>query len=215
MRCPSHEERKNMADSLSRRQVVGLGAAVAGAAVAAPILARTALAGTGAAPAIAPAAARARHNVAVSDLPWQAAPDIVNAIKPLDFPNVNFDVTKYSAKGDGKTDNTAAFKAAIADCNKAGGGHVIVPSGTYVSGAIHLLSNVDFHLNSGATIKFSGTASNFPVVLTRYEGIECMNRSPMVYAYGQTNIALTGSGRLAAAGTPPWDEGNNRNILES
>src|SRR5262245_23094050 len=119
-----------MADSLSRRQVVGLGAAVAGAAVAAPILARTALAGT-AAPAVAPAAAGAGHNVAVGDLPWPAAQDIVNAIVPFKFPDVNFDVTKYGAKGDGKTDNTAAFKAAIAACNKAGGGHVVVPSGTY------------------------------------------------------------------------------------
>jgi polygalacturonase len=203
-----------MADSLSRRQVVGLGAAVAGAAVAAPILARTAFAGTAAAPAIAPAAAGAGHNVAVSDLPWQAARDIVNAIVPFKFPDVNFDVTKYGAKGDGKTDNTAAFKAAIADCNKAGGGHVVVPSGTYVSGAIHLLSNVDFHLNSGATIKFSGTASNFPLVLTRYEGIECMNRSPMVYAFGQKNIALTGSGTLDAGGTSSWNKGSDRKYLE-
>jgi len=156
----------------------------------------------------------AGHNVAVSDLPWQAAQDIVNAIKPFDFPNVNFDVTKYGAKGDGKTDNTAAFKAAIKACSDAGGGHVIVPSGTYVSGAIHLLSNVDFHLNSGATIKFSGTANNFPLVLTRYEGIECMNRSPMIYAYGQKNIALTGSGTLDAGGTSSWNKGSDRKYLE-
>jgi len=123
-------------------------------------------------------------------------------------------VTNFGAKTGG-ADNTAAFKAAIKACSDAGGGHVIVPAGTYTSGAIHLLSNVDFHLNSGATIKFSGTASNFPVVLTRYEGIECMNRSPMVYAYGQTNIALTGSGTLDAGGTSSWNKGNNRKILES
>jgi polygalacturonase len=198
---------------MSRRQAMGLGAAVAGAAVAAPVLANVARAGT--TPAVAPAAAGAGHSVAVSDLPWQAAQDIVNGIKPTSFPNVNFDVTKYGAKADGKTDNTAAFKAAIADCNAKGGGHVIVPSGTYVSGAVTLLSNVDFHLNSGATIKFSGDASKFPTVLTRYEGIECMNRSPMVYAFGQTNIALTGSGTLDAGGTSSWNKGSDRAFLES
>src|SRR2546421_4757527 len=216
MRCPSHEERKNMADSLSRRRVVGRGAAAAGGAGAARILANSALAGTTAPAAapITPQAAGAGHNVSVSDLPWQEAQDIVNAIKPFQFPDVNFDVTKYGAKGDGKADNTAAFKAAIKACSDAGGGHVIVPSGTYVSGAIHLLTGVDFHLNSGATIKFSGTAANFPIVLTRYEGIECMNRSPMVYAYGQKNIALTGSGTLDAGGTSSWNKGSDRKYLE-
>ena len=205
-----------MADSMSRRQVVGLGAALAGAAVAAPVLANTAFAGSDvAAGPFAPAAAPgAGHAVAVSDLPWPEAQKIVNDTKVATFPDATFDVTNFGAKTGG-ADNTAAFKAAIKACSDAGGGHVIVPAGTYTSGAIHLLSNVDFHLNSGATIKFSGTASNFPVVLTRYEGIECMNRSPMVYAYGQTNIALTGSGTLDAGGTSSWNKGNNRKILES
>jgi len=199
---------------MSRRQVVGLGAALAGAAVAAPVLANAARAGT-VAPAAAPPQAGAGHPVAVSDLPWPAAQDIVNGIVPTSFPNVNFDVTKYGAKADGKTDNTAAFKAAIADCSTKGGGHVVVPSGTYVSGAIHLRGNVDLHLNAGATIKFSGDASKFPTVLTRYEGIECMNRSPMIYAINQTNIAVTGSGTLDAGGTSSWNKGSDRRFLES
>jgi polygalacturonase len=204
-----------MADSLSRRQVIGIGAAVAGAAVAAPVLANTALAGTAApaAPA-APPKAGAGHNVAVSDLPWPEAQAIVNGIVPTSFPNANFDVTAYGAKGNGSTDNTAAFKAAVTDCSSKGGGHVIVPAGTYVTGAIYLKSNVDLHLNSGATLKFSGTAGDFPIVLTRYEGIECMNRSPMIYAYGESNIALTGSGTLDAGGTSSWNKGKDRGWLE-
>jgi len=198
-----------MADSLSRRQVIGIGAAVAGAAVAAPILANTARAGTGA------PAAGAGHAVSVNDLPWQAARDIVNGIVPTSFPDATFDVTKFGAKADGKTDNTAAFAAAVTACNKAGGGHVVVPSGTYVTGAIYLKSNVDLHLNSGATLKFSGDASKFPTVLTRYEGIECMNHSPMIYAFGEKNIALTGSGTLDAGGTSSWNKGSDRAFLES
>jgi polygalacturonase len=200
-----------MADSLSRRQVIGLGAAVAGAAVAAPILANAARAGTTAAPAAAPGAG---HAVSVDELPWQAARDIVNGIATTSFPDATFDVTKFGAKADGKTDNTAAFAAAISACNKAGGGHVVVPSGTFVTGAVYLKSNVDLHLNSGATLKFSGDESKYPAVLTRYEGIECMNHSPMIYAFGEKNIALTGSGTLDAGGTSSWNKGSNRAYLE-
>src|SRR5947199_4007806 len=143
-----------MADSLSRRQAIGLGAAVAGAAVAAPVLAGNALAGTGGAAAVAKAGAG--HDIPVSALPWQQAQDIVNGIAPTSFPSATFDVTTFGAKGNGSTDNTAAFAAAISACNKAGGGHVVVPAGTFVTGAIYLKSNVDLHLSAGATLKFSG-----------------------------------------------------------
>jgi polygalacturonase len=198
-----------MADGISRRGVLGAGLVVAGGAAAAPLLMGNASAATS--PAIAPAA--------VPTLPWPEANDIVakaTANLPK-IPDRNFTVTDsaYGAKGDGKTDNTNAFKKAIDACNAAGGGHVIVPSGTYVTGAIYLKSNVDLHLNAGSTLKFSGTASNFPIVLTRYEGIECMNRSPMIYAHGEHDIALTGSGTLDAGGTSSWNKGNKRAILET
>ncbi len=199
-----------MADRLSRRQAIGLGAAVTGAAVVVPVIAREALAGTSAPAAVTP------QKVAVTDLPWQAAQDIVNAVEAAIKPQTKqFDVTSFGAKADGKTDNTAAFAAAIKAANAAGGGQVVVPSGTYVSGAIRLLSNVDFHLDSGATIKFSGDVSKYPTVLTRYEGIECMNHSPMIYANGQTNISVTGSGTLDAGGTSSWNKGSDRAYLES
>ena len=90
------------------------------------------------------------------------------------------------------------------------------PDATFdVTGAVYLKSNVDLHLDTGATLKFSGDASKFPTVLTRYEGIECMNRSPMIYAFGEHNIALTGTGTLDAAGTSSWNKGSDRAYLES
>jgi len=131
-------------------------------------------------------------------------------------------VKDFGAKGDGKTDNTAAFAAAIKAVSAVkgtngapDGGTVNVPAGTFVTGAIHLMSNVNLHLSSGTTLKFSGDKSKYPIVLTRYEGIECMNYSPMIYAYKQTNIALTGSGTLDAGGTSSWNKGNNRKFLET
>jgi polygalacturonase len=197
-----------MAGRLSRRQAIGVGAAVAGAAVAVPVIADKASAGTST-PDVSAAA------VPVSALPWPAAQQIVNETKQVLIPARTFDVTSFGAKGDGTTDNTAAFAAAINAAHAAGGGQVVVPSGTYVSGAIRLRSNIDFHLNAGATIKFSGDVSKYPTVLTRYEGIECMNHSPMVYAYGQTNISLTGAGTLDAGGTASWNTGSDRAYLES
>jgi polygalacturonase len=151
------------------------------------------------------------------DLPWREARQIVADTIVPDFPDAYFDVTdpQYGAVGDGSTDNTDAFRSAIEDCSSQGGGHVIVPAGVYSTGAIQLLDNVDLHLEDGAVLAFNGNVDNFPLVFTRYEGIECVNHSPMIYAYGQTNIALTGNGLLDASGTRPWNIGSDRaGILE-
>lgn len=133
------------------------------------------------------------------------------------FPDATFVVSdsRYGAVGDGLTNNTAAFRRAIEDCSSRGGGHVLVPPGVYSTGGIHLLSKVDFHLDLGAVLRFDGNPDDYPLVLTRYEGIECVNHSPMVYAYGQTDIALTGEGVLDASETVEWNTGSNRAILEA
>ena len=82
--------------------------------------------------------------------PWsafdRAADRIVASVRRPWFPPRYFPITRFGAVGDGSTDCTAAFAAAIAACNRAGGGHVVVPSGSFLTGAIHLLSNVDLHL---------------------------------------------------------------------
>lgn len=129
---------------------------------------------------------------------WKDYQALVKKIKPPVFANRNYSILDYGAKGDGKTDCLPAIKKAIEVCNKAGGGHVNIPEGTfYVAGPIHLLSNVDLHLDDKAIVKFSTNDEDYlPVVHTRYEGVEFMNYSPLVYAYGQTNIAVTGRGTL-------------------
>ena len=148
-------------------------------------------------------------------LPWSEANGILVSTALPSFPNTNFVVTHpaYGARGDGNSDNTAAFQKAVLACSASGGGHVVVPTGTFVTGAIYLKSNVDLHLDPGATLMFSGDASKYPLVLTRYEGIECMNHSPMIYAYGEKNIALTGSGTLDASGTVSWNQGSDRAMV--
>ena len=194
-----------MTHRISRRQALKTGAIIVGRAAVAPL----AFKGIPLLPLSASQAAIA------GPLPWSEANGILVSTALPSFPNTNFVVTHpaYGARGDGNSDNTAAFQKAVSACSASGGGHVVVPTGTFVTGAISLKSNVDLHLDPGATLMFSGDASKYPLVLTRYEGIECMNHSPMIYAYGEKNIALTGSGTLDASGTASWNHGSDRAMV--
>jgi len=123
-------------------------------------------------------------------------PQILARIQPPKFPKKDFDITKYGAKSGVTNDSSAAIAAAIAACTKAGGGRVVIPAGEFLTGAVHLKSNVNLYLAKGATLKFSTDASKYPIVATRFEGMECMNVSPFIYAFEQTNVAITGEGTL-------------------
>jgi len=130
--------------------------------------------------------------------PWDETAAILARIKAPEFPARDFTITdpKYGAIADGVTDATAAIANAIADCNAAGGGRVVVPAGKFLTGPITLKSNVNLHVAKGATLFFKTDTSAFPVVRVRWEGTECMNYSPLIYAFEQENIAVTGEGTL-------------------
>jgi len=171
---------------MNRRTVLGAGAAAAGGAL------------LGSAFTELPAAA--------SPAPWDQIPVILARISPPTFPNQTFDIRDYGAVGDNTTDCTAAIRSAIQACNAAGGGRVLVAGGTFRTGKIHLLSNVNLHVESGATLRFrTDTGSYMPTVFTRWQGIECYNWSPFIYAFEKTNIALTGTGTIDGnAQNGPW-----------
>lgn len=139
--------------------------------------------------------------------PWARAAVLRRRIRPPRFPARRFDVTRFGADASGAAPSTAAFDRAIRACHDAGGGHVDVPAGTFLTGPIHLRSGVDLHLADGATVRFSQNPDDYlPVVYTRWQGIELMNHSPFVYAFGQRDIAITGTGTLdgQADGTHWW-----------
>ena len=92
--------------------------------------------------------------------PWSELPAILARIKPPSFPDRDFDVTKFGAVGDNKTDCTEAFQKAIAACHAAKGGRVVVPAGEFITGAIRLKSNVNLHISSGATVRFTRDPGN-------------------------------------------------------
>jgi polygalacturonase len=139
---------------------------------------------------------------------WERAADIVKNVRAPTFPDRKFLITAYGARPDGATMNTRAISDAIGACSKSGGGRVIVPAGRFLTGAIHLLSDVNLHLEAGATLRFDTDPASYPLVFTRWEGMELMNYSPLIYARQQKNIAVTGTGVLDGQGSAthwwPW-----------
>jgi len=142
------------------------------------------------------------RTVSHPDSGWAKLPDIIAMIKQPSFPDRDFNITDFGAVGDGITDCSSAFASAIRACCDSGGGRVIVPAGEYYTGPVHLLSNVNLYISKDAKILFSTDPSAYlPVVYSRFEGTECYNYSPCIYAFQQKNIAVTGPGTLDAAGS--------------
>jgi unsaturated rhamnogalacturonyl hydrolase len=128
---------------------------------------------------------------------WAQVPQILQRIAPPKLPARDFVITSFGAVADVRTDWTEAIAKAIDACAAAGGGRVVIPAGEFVTGAIHLKSNVELHLETNAVLKFSTDPKAYlPVVFTRFEGTECYNFSPLIYALGQENVAVTGDGTL-------------------
>lgn len=126
------------------------------------------------------------------------APFPMKPIKEFIYPNREFLIIDYGAIKGGKVNNTKAINAAIKACNRNGGGKVVIPAGEWLTGPIHFKSNVNLYLSEGAILRFTDNPTDYlPAVMTSWEGLECYNYSPLIYAYGCENVAITGSGTLS------------------
>ncbi|MGA3143284.1 MAG: glycoside hydrolase family 28 protein [Verrucomicrobiota bacterium] len=133
---------------------------------------------------------------------WAQVPEILARIQAPVFPARDFVITNYGATAGGKTDCTVAIGRAIDACAGSGGGSVVVPPGEFLTGAIHLKSGVNLHLDAGSTLKFrTDPRAYLPAVFSRFESVECYNYSPFIYAFGQNNVAVTGEGTLDGQAT--------------
>jgi len=113
---------------------------------------------------------------------------------------------------------TLVLDSAISQCNADGGGRITIPKGIYFcKGPIHLKSNVHLYFEEGASITFSENPNHYlPQVLVRWEGTECYNYSPFIYANGEKNIAITGKGFSMVMPIMKWQHGGeNKSLLKN
>lgn len=126
------------------------------------------------------------------------APFPMEGVRECIFPERDFSIADYGAVAGGEVSNTEAIARTIQACHQAGGGRVVVPAGEWLTGPIHFKSNINLHLEEGATLRFTDNPSDYlPAVMTSWEGLECYNYSPLLYAFECENIAITGTGTLA------------------
>lgn len=117
-----------------------------------------------------------------------------------------YNVLKYGAKNDSSALATKAIKKAIDAASKAGGGTVYFPAGKYLTGSIHLKSNITIFIDAGAELHFSDNFDDYlPMVKSRYEGVDVTSFSPLFYAYEAENIAIIGRGIIDGHGKKWWD----------
>lgn len=140
---------------------------------------------------------------------WKQSTQVLKTIQEPVFPDAIFPITDFGAKEGVEDYASKAIASAIEACHAQGGGKVLVPKGIFYTGPIELKSNVCLYLEEGAVLKFSTNPKDYlPVVITRWEGWDCYNFKPLIYAYQQKNIGICGKGILDGQATAenwwPW-----------
>ncbi|NND35733.1 MAG: glycoside hydrolase family 28 protein, partial [Gammaproteobacteria bacterium] len=135
---------------------------------------------------------------------WRQAAEIRAAIRAPVIPRRDFDIRDYGGRAD--ADSSTAISDAIAACRAAGGGRIVIDGGRFLTGPVHLGSRMELHIAEGATLAFIPEPDRYlPPVLTHWEGLEFMGYSPLIYARGQTDVAITGKGTLdGSANETTW-----------
>ena len=145
---------------------------------------------------------------------------IEQSIRVPQFADKTFLITKFGAVPDNlakpkmtardkAVKNQKAIQKAIDQCSKKGGGRVVVPAGQkFLTAALQLKSGVNLEIQEGAVLEFAFEPDLYPVVPTRWEGLDCWNLSPLIYAYLAKDIAITGKGTIDGGGSNetwwPW-----------
>ena len=131
---------------------------------------------------------------AIDDTIYQNLPFEMPKVQQPVFPAYEVNISKFGAKGDGMTLNTKAINDAIKEVNQRGGGKVIIPEGTWLTGPIELLSNVNLYTERNALILFTGDFEAYPIIPTSFEGLETRRCQSPISARNAENIAITGYG---------------------
>lgn len=134
--------------------------------------------------------------------------EIVKVDAPFEMPEIvipdfkscpEFSITDFGAVPNDQQKISEAIAKAIDAASEAGGGSVVIPEGEWLTGSIHFKSNVNLHLKKGAVLFFPDNPADYlPAVHTTWEGLECYNYSPLIYAFQCKNVAITGEGEIKA-----------------
>jgi DNA sulfur modification protein DndE len=124
----------------------------------------------------------------------------MSEIQEPTFQDFTVDIRKYGAIPDGHTLNTKEIADAIDECANKGGGVVLIPAGTWVTGPIELKNNINLHLEQGALLLFSSHLEDYPLI----QGLDGSSKKfivePPIHGFGLRNIAITGQGIIDGAG---------------
>jgi len=133
--------------------------------------------------------------------------------EPLIPPNSAV-ITDFGAISGGQLLCTNAFRDAIEFLSKKGGGKLIVPRGTWLTGPITLKSNIELHTDAGALVLFSGDKNLYPLVNTNFEGFNTFRCSSPLNGRDLVNIAITGYGIFDGCGDA-WRAVKREKLTES
>jgi len=109
-------------------------------------------------------------------------------------------IVDFGAVGDGKTVNTKSIQAAIDHVAAAGGGLLIVPKGTFMSGALFFKQGVNLRVEKDGVLKGTTVQADYPLVKTRWEGVEGMHTSAFINFTDMTHVTVDGEGMIDGSG---------------
>jgi polygalacturonase len=124
-----------------------------------------------------------------------------------------YNIRDYGAAGDGVTLDMHAIQAALDACADTGGGTILVPPGTYLTGTLIFYSDITFHLEDGAVILGSSEPSDYPVNQYRWEGVEQPTHAPLFSGQNLKNITITGRGTIDGNGKAWWERFTQNTLI--
>jgi len=147
-------------------------------------------------------------------LTWPGwSPVLAQSSLPADRPELKrYVISELGAVGDGQTVNTKAIQAAIDQCASAGGGVLVVPKGTFVSGALFFKQGVNLQVEKDGILKSTAIPADFPAIYTRWEGIERYWTCAFLNFVGLKDVSVSGEGTIDGSGVAWMGAGGGRGV---
>lgn len=124
-------------------------------------------------------------------------------------------IVDYGADPTGKTSSTVAIQNCLLAIQKEGGGHLLIPTGHYITGSLQLCSNLVFEISAGATLCFIADTAEYPVITARWEGADTAVYQACLYGTHLRNLTIKGQGTIDGSGQYWWDRFNQQQLAYS